>query len=274
MENFSERDGYSVPTVIVRGQITRPIQNCIYNWIGSLKEYLQYKFNIIEEDVWVNWMNMKKEDLYDTNRNFVNIILPYIDNKENEWYKKLDLVEVIISLLHKNNLIDATVDVIIRKLNDDFERLNFAYRVVEGRIIEVTAHSEIATIEEVVQHPIDNIKVHIDAALNLISASRQVPDYRNSIKESISAIELYVRTVTHSSTLGEALKKMERNGVVINTTLKEGFEKLYGYTNDKRTGIRHALMEDVNAPTSDEAIYMLVVCSAFINYLTKKNIQK
>lgn len=274
MENFSERYGYSVPTVIVRGQITRPIQNCIYNWIGSLKEYLQYKFNIIEEDVWVNWMNMKKEDLYDTNRNFVNIILPYIDNKENEWYKKLDLVEVIISLLHKNNLIDATVDVIIRKLNDDFERLNFAYRVVEGRIIEVTAHSEIATIEEVVQHPIDNIKVHIDAALNLISASRQVSDYRNSIKESISAIELYVRTVTHSSTLGEALKKMERNGVVINTTLKEGFEKLYGYTNDKRTGIRHALMEDVNAPTSDEAIYMLVVCSAFINYLTKKNIQK
>ena len=274
MENFSERYGYSVPTVIVRGQITRPIQNCIYNWIGSLKEYLQYKFNIIEEDVWVNWMNMKKEDLYDTNRNFVNIILPYIDNKENEWYKKLDLVEVIISLLHKNNLIDATVDVIIRKLNDDFERLNFAYRVVEGRIIEVTAHSEIATIEEVVQHPIDNIKVHIDAALNLISASRQVPDYRNSIKESISAIELYVRTVTHSSTLGEALKKMERNGVVINTTLKEGFEKLYGYTNDKRTGIRHALMEDVNAPTSDEAIYMLVVCSAFINYQTKKNIQK
>ena len=48
------------------------------------------------------------------------------------------------------------------------------------------------------------------------------------------------------------------------------FSERYGYTNDKTTGIRHALMDDTNAPTADEAIFMLVSCSAFINYLTKK----
>jgi hypothetical protein len=49
------------------------------------------------------------------------------------------------------------------------------------------------------------------------------------------------------------------------------FSERYGYTNDKTTGIRHAVMEETNAPTADEAISMLVSCSAFINYITKKN---
>ena len=49
------------------------------------------------------------------------------------------------------------------------------------------------------------------------------------------------------------------------------FSERYGYTNDKTTGIRHALMDDTNAPTADEAKFMLVSCSAYINYITKKN---
>ena len=53
---------------------------------------------------------------------------------------------------------------------------------------------------------------------------------------------------------------------------KSAFEKLYGYTNNPDTGIRHALIDDTNIPTSAEATYMLVTCSAFINYLNTKNI--
>ncbi|MDD3508231.1 MAG: hypothetical protein PHY27_07395 [Parabacteroides sp.] len=55
------------------------------------------------------------------------------------------------------------------------------------------------------------------------------------------------------------------------------FSERYGYVTpskviirEETTGIRHALMDDTNAPTADEAIFMLVSCSAFINYLTKK----
>ena len=48
--------------------------------------------------------------------------------------------------------------------------------------------------------------------------------------------------------------------------MKEAFGKLYGYTSDAN-GIRHA--GDIGGPSStfEEAKFMLVSCSAFINYL-------
>ena len=48
--------------------------------------------------------------------------------------------------------------------------------------------------------------------------------------------------------------------------------KLYAYTNQPDTGIRHALMDDDDTytPASEEALFMLVSCSSFINYLNIK----
>lgn len=63
---------------------------------------------------------------------------------------------------------------------------------------------------------------------------------------------------------------MEEKGVILPSVLRQAFEKLYGYTNDKSTGIRHPLMDDTNAPQAEEALFMLVSCNAFINYLNKK----
>ena len=54
--------------------------------------------------------------------------------------------------------------------------------------------------------------------------------------------------------------------------LQVAFEKLYAYTNNKTTGIRHALMEDTESPGFDEAKFMLVACSAFVNYLRGKQV--
>jgi hypothetical protein len=99
-------------------------------------------------------------------------------------------------------------------------------------------------------------------------SKRPDADYRNSIKESISAVEALVREITGESTLN--LKKLDNTGIVLPSVLRKAFELLYGYTNDESTGIRHALMDDTNAPGADEAVFMLVSCSAFINYLTKK----
>ena len=108
----------------------------------------------------------------------------------------------------------------------------------------------------------------IFVALEKLSLSQR--DYRNSIKESISAVECVCREITSESTLDRALKNLENKGVVLNPRMKDGLKNLYFYTNDGSTGIRHALMDDANAPTADEAIFMLVSCSAFVNYLMKK----
>ena len=54
----------------------------------------------------------------------------------------------------------------------------------------------------------------------------------------------------------------------IHGSLMAGFLKLYGYTSDE-DGIRHAILDEPNVGLV-EAKYMLVSCSAFVNYLIEK----
>ena len=49
---------------------------------------------------------------------------------------------------------------------------------------------------------------------------------------------------------------------------KSGLEKIYGYTSDEH-GIRHSLMDNPNL-NIDDAKFMLVICSAFVNYFQGK----
>lgn len=146
--------------------------------------------------------------------------------------------------------------------------MNYAYRIVDDLIIEITDDEEIKTVEEAIEQT-STINTHLSASLKHLS-DRPNPDYRNSIKESISAVEALCREITGETTLGPALNKLEKSGVKVPTFLKSGFEKLYVYTNNEKTGIRHALMDDADAPGYNEAKFMLVACSAFVNYVQGK----
>jgi hypothetical protein len=90
-----------------------------------------------------------------------------------------------------------------------------------------------------------------------------------SIKESISAVESAAKSVTglKKATLDEALKEL-REKAGLHPALEKAFRSLYGYTSEA-DGIRHALMEEANVRFED-AKFMLVSCSAFVNYLISK----
>ena len=70
---------------------------------------------------------------------------------------------------------------------------------------------------------------------------------------------------TSNATLGSALKQLN---IDVHPALDGAFSKMYGYTSDAQ-GIRHALMDEPNLSFED-AMFMLVSCSAFINYLVTK----
>ena len=163
------------------------------------------------------------------------------------------------------------INTFVENLNSEFKRLNFAYRIINKEIVEITSEEEINTIQNALSNSKDNIKMHLSKALELY-AQRPIPDSQNSIKESISAVEAYCREKTGENTLGKSLKKLEDSGIIIPNNLRTAFEKLYVYTNDPAVGIRHALMEksDNYTPTEEDAYFMLVSCSAFINYLQRK----
>jgi hypothetical protein len=270
MKLFSERYGYIDPNdVIIREQITEPVLNSILNWWDIINsrytifESQIYNREKIERHIWMFFLNRR----YDSFGHRGLFIRDYLLDEDIVWYKKLDLIEAFCIYA---SIISPKADISIDFLNKEFERHNFAYRVVKNRIIEITSKEEIESIHHALTTPIEGVKTHLQTALKLMSASQDKPDYRNSIKESISAVECLCRDITRKSSLDVALKHLIKKGISINPQLQSGFENLYYYTNDKRTGVRHALMDDSNAPTSAEATYMLVICSAFINYVNMK----
>ncbi|MBI2817655.1 MAG: hypothetical protein HYX72_12020 [Acidobacteria bacterium] len=86
-------------------------------------------------------------------------------------------------------------------------------------------------------------------------------------KESISAVEALCKLITnkHKATLGDALKELEKK-LPMHQAFKNALNNLYGYTSDAE-GIRHALLDESKL-TPDDGKFMLVLCSAFVNYVT------
>ena len=153
--------------------------------------------------------------------------------------------------------------------NDVFKKEYVGYRFINGNISPISDEEEVASIRETLSNKYKPVKEHI-AKANILLSDREKPDYENSIKESISAVEAICEIVTgihgKEATLGKMLKKLEDNGVEIHAALQSAFSVLYGYTSDAG-GIRHA--KGIGGPnaTFEEAKFMLVSCCAFVNYL-------
>lgn len=281
---FSERYGYVKPTdVLKRGGLDREGATALCNCYDHLAKWLNLydvdnhssydeSYTEMEEAIWCFFMNQRRDDFYGFNSHKI-VATEYILSDSNEWFLKFDLIEFSLRVLKSQSpqgdrRFDSIVHAFTNLLNSTFRRLNYAYRVVDDLIVEITDEEEIKTIETAIQQT-SSTGIHLSSALKHLS-DRPNPDYRNSVKESISAVEALCREITGMNTLGESLKKLENSGIKIPTFLKSGFEKLYVYTNDEKTGIRHALMTDADVPQYDEAKFMLVACGAFINYLQSK----
>lgn len=151
-------------------------------------------------------------------------------------------------------------------VNSLLEQEYVGYRYIDGKIVPITDEQEVGAIEEALSSPFQKSANHLKKALNLLS-DRDNPDYSNSIKESISAVEAICSEILgKSESLGAALDKLEKKGICIHHSLKAAFDKLFGYTSNA-AGIRHAGQLDGKDANFDEAKFMLISCSAFVNYL-------
>ncbi len=178
-----------------------------------------------------------------------------------EWYEVLDFIEFIAH--HGPELIK---DKFIIDCNKYLENENSAYRFVHEKVTEITSEEEIRSIESAIENstPYRGVRTHLTTALHLLS-DKANPDFRNSIKESISSVESLAKQVSgdDNAKLKSVLKELEVNGK-LHPALKSAFSSLYGYTSDAE-GIRHALMNESNLTKAD-ARFMIICCSAFINY--------
>ncbi|RYJ40202.1 hypothetical protein NU08_0958 [Flavobacterium anhuiense] len=272
---FSERLGYkAVKDQIQIESIDNDLRNLL--WSVYLESFIKKTENWERQPhlskfirhLWINFFKLPIDSLPSYESGLVQTafiiktLRDFFFDPKHEWFETYDLLEFTADFASKEFL---------ETTNIALEREKSAYRFIDKTIVQITSNEEVLEIEEALYKTdkFKSVNTHLSTALSLLS-DRKSPDYRNSIKESISAVESICKIFTSNdkSTLGEALNKLEKENN-LHSALKKSFSSLYGYTSDEG-GIRHALTENGREIDFHEAKFLLVTCSAFINYLISK----
>ncbi|MFC1947315.1 AbiJ-NTD4 domain-containing protein [Chloroflexota bacterium] len=273
MESFSERYGFKQKrTVLQVDDMDNALRTSLWNVL-----YLSI-WKIMEGSVYLkdsNYIRQLVESIwnYHLKRPLDSISIFWFDVLEEirktyfacGWYEVYDFIQYIAWYIRNSELLEAFTN----ECNKVLERDLSGYRFVGYTITPIISSEEIMEIEE----SLDSnryVASHLQNAIDLLS-DRDSPNYPNSIKESISAVEAMCALIAEdkNATLGDALSIIQRRSKIeLHKSLRNAFDKLYGYTSDAE-GIRHALLDESNLSFED-AKFMLVSCSAFINYLKVK----
>jgi hypothetical protein len=270
---FSQRYGYVKVEDLIQvsdldDETRRAIWNCLYMNFFNNSTISTYATSFAKR-IWIYHFNFDADKIplydrdYPTHTSLLTTIKKYI--YACEWFHLFDLIEFLVG----NDSLISKVD-LDRYLNHVFRKFSVGYTIINGLVTPVSDEVEIESVQKAIDNNnIESSKYHLQRALELLS-DREQPDFRNSIKESISAIESLCRKITgdDKGTLGQLIKIVEEKGY-IHQSMKNAFSSLYGYTSDEG-GIRHSLTDAGENPTLEDARYMLVICSAFSNYLISK----
>ena len=272
--SFSERYGYEPKKPLQLESMDDDLKMAIHNVLVEFESSngIQY-YNILYLKIWRDFYVQDANDYYRYN---YHIIKKGCEEKYNNlsWNRVYDFLEFYLNnveLKELNTGFDKSKTELIEELNAVFEKYNSAYRFVDNKIIPITNQQEIKAIEEAANTGKKAIDYHLKRAIEIF-ANKEHKDYVNTIKEAISAVEATVNFIngTEGKTLSDALDILKEKKS-IHPALCDAFKKIYGYTSDKKSGIRHCIFDGTDCiPDFTDAKYMLVACSAFINYLLSK----
>ncbi|MBN3898814.1 MAG: hypothetical protein HWQ41_27150 [Nostoc sp. NOS(2021)] len=270
-KTFSQRRGLKpISEIIQIDSMNDDLRNSLWN-VLSEKLFLAYSkyvsFTIYSgksieffiKYMWKNYFKFPLDNLPDSRSLSVRWLFKYFQNCQ--WNEVYEFLEITINYFKSPELVED--------INSVLERELAGYRFVAGTFTDITNEQEIEMLEQAVDDQnFPAVSSHLKRSLALMS-NKENPDYRNSIKESISAVESLAKDITGKpkATLGEALKVLEVSNK-LHPALKNSFLNLYGYTSDEG-GIRHAMLTEPDLTTAD-AKYFLLSCTSFINYLKSK----
>lgn len=283
MARFSERIGLvDTPKTLQINNMSKELRSSLWNFLHSLYENRNEDY----------WLRISKHVAQFFRKVPVDE-LPYQDYEcrrwlkayfyELQWYAVYDLIEFVVN---KHQLMTrkrrsygpgyddhaADKSALIKTFNYIFERELSGYRFISGVLSPISDKAEVNEIEDAIKASekvgLHGDREHIRTALELLGKKPE-PDYRNAIKEAISSVESVAKQISgaNSQGLNGALNELSKV-TEIHRGLKSGFRQLYGYSSDE-SGIRHAILDETNVGFA-EAKYMIVSCSAFINYLIAK----
>ncbi len=145
------------------------------------------------------------------------------------------------------------------RLSDDQKTILPAASEEEGDAIS-------GALKELGTEGLSGAKQHLLQAGEFLTAGEN----SQSIHESIQAIESVARLLAPDQprTFRSALKALEDKHQM-HPALKDGFNRIYGYSSDER-GIRHPMLDELSKVGEEEAVFMLGACASLITYMIKK----
>lgn len=178
-----------------------------------------------------------------------------------EWFQVYSIVQIVAEHFESHPELQ---EVVIAVFNRTMERENAGYRFIGSTVSPITDENEAAEVQEALEESSTSVATHLQAALEKLS-DRENPDYRNSVHESVGAVESAVRQMTgdQSAILSKALNWLKPKP---HPALQQAFEKIYAYSSDEE-GVRHSIKDGSSEVGEAEARFMLIACSAFVNYL-------
>jgi len=221
---FSHRKGLKpVKTQIQVGAMDEDLRNGLWNALTQYywenvkpHPYGSGKFLSDEENqgalilcrrLWLNYFKVPVDSLSDYWPEVYKIIRHYFFRCA--WNEVYDFVEFVAASYPDQY--DLVTTKFRSYCNRILEREVSAYRFIADKIAQVTDEQEIAAIEEAAGSAgsLKPAATHMKAALDLL-ADRKSPDYRNSIKESVSAVEAACRVMAgeEKADLDKALKQL------------------------------------------------------------------
>jgi len=274
MPRFSERYGYKpIREQIQKESVDKQTRTLLWNClkVALWDEWESYSYgwtthsdqiNQLMRRMWVHHFNASLDNLpefdpYGANGAYGIMKRHFMDDK---WFEVYDFLEFVVQ-----NWSGGDEDKIATAINSILEKEACAFRFVGKQIVPITDELELEAIDQAASNAPDAVKRHISRAIELLS-DRNSPNYPNSVKEAVSAIEALCQTVTgdDKGTLGKLLGKIEG----LHPAFKAALSSMYGFTSDAE-GIRHALLDEPTLTFTD-AKFFLVQAAGFINYISGK----
>lgn len=277
-KTFSERnglgDGHEETNL---GELSQKLRmdfwNKVYNEFEKSEEFDYFDLSeMILKDCFTNFFG--KEAVKYSAKGSLSLIRNTI--LSGEVHNVFDLIEHLLEKFDQNSSLNDKQKTgffpFLWYTKETFERFPSAYMLIHDgnrHIFTPQGHPE---EDESLKQAFQNTEDFPGARNHLAEGILKLREgkYCDSIRESIHSLESLGKLVSgkKGATLPKALNEMKRDGFVPKLIL-DSLDKLYAYTSNE-PGLRHAKINENSSVKYSEAHFMIVTCSAYLNYIIAK----
>lgn len=196
---FGERNGFKAHKEQQTVDIDMSLRNRLYNWMVEIFQYLPDSSSILAYIV-----DKLGEANVSTERNTQIVAARFYHQiPQSEWYDPYTIIELFLEFQRgrlgcRNCTISPCPNDCCRdsnffplfteKTNSILEEENSGYRLMDDLFVPITNTAELESVQEASRISFESVRKHINKAIRSLS-DKASPDYENSTKDAISAVE-------------------------------------------------------------------------------------